>query len=53
MVGGRADGRGRADVVEEAWVHAVVLNASAVRRTVGIDVAFDCLASDKWIADKS
>lgn len=53
MVGRCADGRWRAHVVEEAGVHAVVLDASAVRRAVGVDVALHGLASDEGIADKS
>jgi hypothetical protein len=53
VVGRCADGRWRAHVVEEAGVHAVVLDASAVRRAVGVDVALHGLASDEGIADKS
>jgi len=53
VVDGGADGRWRAHVVEEARVHAVVLDARAVRRAVGVDVALDGLAANERVADES
>ena len=53
MVDSCAEGSGGADVVEEAGVHAVVLEAGPVGRAVGIDVALHGLATDKRIPDQT
>ena len=51
MVGSCADGGRCADVVEEAGVHAVVLDAGSVSGAVLVDVAFNSLASDEGVSN--
>ena len=51
MVGSCADGSRCTDVVEEAWIHAVVLDASSVGGAVLIDVAFNCFTTDEWVSN--
>ena len=51
MIGSCADGSRCADVVEEAGIHAVVLDAGSVSGAVLIDVAFNCFTTDEWVSN--
>jgi len=53
MVNSCTNGSGCADVVKEAGVHAVVLDASPIGGAVGVDVTLHGLAAHEWVADES
>lgn len=53
MIDDSADGRGCTDIVDEARVQALVLNAGLCRVTVAVDKALNLLTELVGIADQA